>query len=133
MIEKKASELVQQYILGWKQNNLNLITSCLSEDCIVVESHGPTYHGIRDMEQWFKLWLEAKSEILKWDILSFSFCEREQIAFCEWDFTCVSNDVKYSFLGISVVKFSDHKIIFIHEYRMTNPGYNWKGDKLKSE
>jgi len=38
-------------------------------------------------------WEEAKSKITKWDILSFYFCNKEQTAFCEWDFECVSNDM----------------------------------------
>jgi hypothetical protein len=133
MIEKNAFELVQQYITGWKQNNLQLITSCLAENCIVIESHGPVYHGINDIEQWFKLWLEAKSTVLKWDILSLSFCEKKQTVFCEWDFACVSNNIKYTLSGISVVRFAEQKIVFIHEYRMTHPVYEWKGEELKSE
>ena len=133
MLEKDASELVEQYISGWEQNNLQLIISCLSENCVVIESHGPTYHGIRDIENWFKLWLEAKSKIFKWDIISFAFCEKEQTAFCEWDFSCISDNKKYSFLGLSVVKLLDCKIRLIHEYRMTNPPYEWKGDELNSE
>lgn len=31
------------------------------------------------------------------------------------------------------MKFSEYKINFIHEYRMTQPVYDWKGDELKSE
>lgn len=133
MFEKNALELIQQYMSGWKQNNLRLITACLAKDCVVVESHGPTYHGISDIEQWFTLWLGAKSNVLKWDILSFCFCKKEQTAFCEWSFTCISNNIKYSFFGMSVIKFSGQKIASIHEYQMTNPTYEWKGDKLKSE
>jgi hypothetical protein len=133
MIEKQAFELVSQYLEGWKQNNLNMIKSCLKEDCIVIESHGPTYHGIRDIENWFKFWLEAKSKVLKWDIISFSFCNEEKIVFCEWDFSCISDDNEYALPGISVVKFSDQKISFIHEYRMTNSAYKWNGDKLETD
>lgn len=36
MFKQKAFELVEQYISGWKQNNLPLITACLTEDCIVI-------------------------------------------------------------------------------------------------
>jgi hypothetical protein len=133
MVEKDAFEVIQQYINGWKQNNLKMITSCLIENCIVIESHGPTYHGIRDIELWFKYWLEAKSVVSRWNIDSFTFCEKQQTAFCEWDFACVSNSVGYALPGVSVVKFSGNKIAFIHEYRMTQPAYEWRGDKLKSE
>lgn len=133
MVEKDAFELMQQYIKGWKQNDLKMITSCLIENCIVIESHGPTYHGIRDIGLWFKYWLEAKSVVSRWNIGSFTFCEKQQTAFCEWDFACVSKSVEYALPGISIVKFSDNKIAFIHEYRMTQAAYEWRGDKLKSE
>ncbi len=133
MIEKNALELVMQYINGWKQNDIRMITSCLTEDCAVIESHGPTYYSIHNIELWFKYWLEANSSVLKWDVVSFAFCEKQQTAFCEWDFHCISDNIEYALVGISMIKFSDHKIAFIHEYRMTQPAYEWNGDKLKSE
>jgi len=125
MTEKTALALIQQYISGWKQNNLALIIDCLTENCVVIESHGPRYHDLHDIEQWFTLWLAAKSRISKWDITSFSFCE--------WDFACVSNETHYDLSGISVIKFSAEKISFIHEYRMSHPAYKWEGDRLASE
>jgi len=51
MIEKNAFELVKQYISGWQKNNIQLITGCLAETCIVIESHGSIYHGIHDIER----------------------------------------------------------------------------------
>ena len=74
MVEKIAFTLTQQYINGWKRNDLSMILSCLTENCMVIESHGPTYHGIADIERWFKFWLEAKSKVTKWDIASFFLC-----------------------------------------------------------
>lgn len=133
MNKNEALELVQQYISGWKQNNVQLMISPLAEDCVIVESHGPAYRGIEDMKRWFKLWIETQSKVLKWDILSCSYCENEAILFFEWDFSCVANAVEYEILGISKVKFSDQKINFIHEYRMTKPAYSWKGEELISE
>jgi ketosteroid isomerase-like protein len=133
MDEKHAFYLVQQYFKGWEQNNLTTIKSCLSDDCVVIESHGPTYNGIHKIEKWLNLWIESKSKVLKWKINSFSFCIEKEIAFCEWDFSCVANDNKYDLTGISVVRFSDQKISFIHEYRMTFPPYTWEGNELKTE
>jgi hypothetical protein len=133
MIEKITFNLVQQYINGWKQNDLPMIISCLTEDCVVIESHRPTYHGVSDIEQWFKFWLEANSKITKWDIHSFYFCENKKTAFVEWDFACISNDVEYKLPGISLVQFIEKKISFIHEYRMTHKAYEWGKNELKSE
>lgn len=132
-MKKIALKLIQQYVAGWKQNNLRKITSCLTENCIVIESHGTTYNGIQDIEHWFALWLRAKSAVTKWDVLSFYCLDHEKTAFFEWDFSCISNGVKYNLPGISVVKFSGEKISFIHEYKMTHPAYTWQRDVLKSE
>jgi hypothetical protein len=132
MSKDTAFTLIKTYITGWQQNDLALITSCLAENCVITESHGPTYYSIAQIEEWFSLWLVANSTVLHWDISSFYFCEQQQTAFCEWDFACVSNGVEYALPGISVVKFSGNKIGSIHEYRMTQPAYDWQGDSLKS-
>ncbi len=132
-MENLALDLVQQYMNGWKQNNLSLITSCLTKNCIVIESHGPTYHGIEAIERWFKLWMGAKSSIIYWSLHDFYFCENKSAVFVEWDFACTSSDTKYSFSGCSLYKILNGKIDFIQEYRMTHYAYPWRGDTLTSE
>ena len=133
MTENIAFDLIQKYMDGWKRNDISMICSCLTENCVIIESHGPTYQGTSDLEKWFKLWVEAKSMIRKWDIQSFYFCQKEETAFAEWDFSCISNDADYAFQGISVFKISDQKIKFIHEYRMTQKPYVWEGNALQSD
>lgn len=78
MNEKTAFNLIQQYIEGWKQNDLLLILSTLAEDCVVIESHGPQYQGIREIERWFGFWLNANGKVTKWDLLSLYFCEKKK-------------------------------------------------------
>lgn len=133
MMEKIALELVSNYVTGWKQNDIQQIFSYLLEGCVVIESHGTTYHGIKDIENWFQLWLAAKSKIVKWEILSFYYCATQDTAFFEWDFVCILNNVEYCLSGISVVKFAHQKIASIREYRMTKPAYEWSKSKLESE
>lgn len=128
-----AFDLVQRYINGWKQNDLQMILSSLAENCIIIESHGPTYEGISDVESWFKFWLAANSIVTQWDMLSFYFVEEINTAYIEWNFSCDSRGSQYSFPGISIIKFSNEKIWFIHEYRMTHQPYEWDGDSLRSE
>ncbi|MCD6045888.1 MAG: putative cytosolic protein [Gammaproteobacteria bacterium] len=133
MKKKDSFDLIQKYFTGWKNNRLCMILSSLHENCVIIESHGPIYYGLSDIEQWFNFWLEANSKITRWDILSFSFCEDENAVFVEWDFSCISHATEYSFFGLSLVKFTEQKISFIHEYRMTRPAYKWEGAKLDSE
>src|SRR5438105_6134310 len=104
MNKKTAIDLVRQYIVGWKQNDLSMILSCLDEKCQIIESHGPIYTGIQDVKRWFHYWLEAKSKVAKWDLLSFYYRESENTVFVEWDFSCVSNGIEYALPGISVIK-----------------------------
>lgn len=133
MVKEIAFDLVQRYITGWKENDLTIILSCLTNDCVIIESHGPTYCGIADIECWFQFWLAANSTVTQWDIRSFNFCEPQTTAYVEWDFTCISNNVEHTLRGISVIRFSEKKIAFIHEYRMTHLAYPWTKDQLKSE
>lgn len=77
----EALILIQQYMDGWKHNDLDRIVSCLVKDCIVIESHEPMYDGVNDIEKWFKFWEMANSKILKWQIIAFNFCDNEKIAF----------------------------------------------------
>lgn len=133
MHKKKAFELVQQYVNGWKENNSEKIFFSLSQDCVVIESHGPAYQSLADVKCWFDLWLQAKSIVTRWDILAFYYDQLDKTAFFQWEFACVSNGQQYSFPGASVIKFNNQKIIFIQEYRMTHPIFNWMREKLISE
>ena len=53
-----ARQVVQQYIDGWKANSVEKITMSLTEDCVVLESHGPTYRGVEQIRQWMEFWLK---------------------------------------------------------------------------
>lgn len=133
MIDKIYIKLIQQYVDGWKQNNIELIKNSLDSDCIIIESHGPTYHGISEVEKWFELWRQADGQVVKWDITSFYCCENKTTAFFQWDFACVAKQVKYELLGMSLVVVTNNKISRIHEYCMTHQPYHWNGKMLVSE
>ena len=96
MIEQTARVLFQEYVDGWKQNDLQKIISCLTRHCMIIESHGPTYQGIADVEMWFQFWMAANSKVIRWDISSFYFCELKNTAFAEWDFACTSSFFLFS-------------------------------------
>ena len=122
-MEKIAFELINKYVTGWQKNDINQICSCLLENCAVTESHGTTYCGVQNIENWFRFWLATKSKVIKWDILSFHYCDMEKTAFFEWDFACIANNIEYSIPGIIVVKFAHNKIASIKEYRMTKAAH----------
>ncbi|MCC2645391.1 MAG: putative cytosolic protein [Burkholderiales bacterium] len=127
-----ALNLLETYIAGWKQNDINAIIEPLHNEVIVIESHGPKYIGVSSIELWFKMWKKADSYVKKWDILSSRYCEDSRSLFCEWDFECVSLNKVYAMLGISVVQFRENKISFLHEYKMSTAPYIWDGLQLTS-
>ncbi|WP_423062418.1 nuclear transport factor 2 family protein [Candidiatus Paracoxiella cheracis] len=133
MNSQEALSLIKDYISSWKNNDFNLIASSLHNQCTVIESHGPIYHGLNDIKSWFDFWLAADSKILKWDLTSYYFCHHETTAFIEWEFECISNNTTYPLSGISLIKFLDNKIIHIHEYRMTKAAFDWDRKRLVSD
>ncbi|MDF2867759.1 MAG: putative cytosolic protein [Gammaproteobacteria bacterium] len=131
-MEKMALTVIKQYMEGWKQNELAKIIDSLAPDCLIIESHGPSYYGIDEVTDWFHFWLRANSTVQQWDIHTFYYLTKERIAFLQWDFACQSNNQYYAFPGMSIIKFVEQKISFIQEYRMTHTAYSWNGIELKS-
>lgn len=130
--------LVDQYVIGWKENDVEKIVSVLTSDCTIIESHGPTYHGHKSVRKWLEFWIKDKGKVTKWDINSFyyiynKYIDNKQIVFFEWDFACKVQNKEHELLGISIVKFKGNKISFLHEYRMTKNPYEWQPTKLMPE
>lgn len=132
-MEQKARELIEQYVTGWKENNGEKIICSLTDDCVIIESHGPTYRGVEQVKKWVELWKKEYGTVIKWDITSFYFIETSTTAFFEWEFVCNVNNKQYELPGISIVKCTDNKISFLHEYRMTKKTFDWNLNKLQSE
>lgn len=124
MEREQARQLVQQYVQGWKENNPALILSTLAPDCLIIESHGPTYRGIDHVKQWVDVWFSHGGIVNQWDITSFHF--GDLTATFEWNFDCTVEGERYAFAGASVVHFNDERITSIREYRMTDPPYDWE-------
>ena len=124
MKHQQARQLVEAYVEGWRENDLPMITSTLSPDCLVIESHGPTYRGIDTVREWVESWIAAGSIVDRWDITSFHFVEGTAIF--EWSFECTADGEHYSLDGISVVEFADDRIVALREYRRTAPPFEWR-------
>lgn len=133
MAMEAARALFEQYVQGWKDNDIEKVVAPLAEDCVITESHGPTYRGIEMVRKWFDFWLKKEGRVLQWDILSFYFLEKENIAFAEWNFACNVRGKDYLLPGISVIKYKEGKIAFLHEYRMTKEPYEWEPSQLNPE
>ena len=104
----EAKKIIQMYVEGWKANNANLICRSLIENCVIIESHGPTYHGLKDVKAWVKNWVKDSYKVDSWIINSFYFVE--STAIFEWQFAFSSSkSPSRNIDGIIIVKMADQR------------------------
>ncbi|MCH8878241.1 MAG: nuclear transport factor 2 family protein [Chloroflexi bacterium] len=120
---EEAYLIVERYVEGWKANNPSDILSVLSRDCVIRESHGPTYRGKELVEEWVKEWMRAGNTVERWDVENFVY--EWELASFEWDFECTVDGEKRRLLGASVVRFEGREIAEMREYRMTQAPFDW--------
>jgi len=130
MTEKLARRLVDDYVEGWVDADGSRILGSLSEDCFITESHGPMYHGPEEVKKWIDEWYQTGT-VNKWNIDAFFFAK--DTAFFEWSFTCTIDGRTDSIDGASVVQFKGNKIYHVHEYRMTQPAFDYFSSEQKQK
>ncbi len=86
MDETIARLVVQTYVDGWSEGDHVKILSSLDEECVIIESYGPTYHGIVKVGRWIDSWFGAGNTVNSWDITSFYVVG--ETCFFEWVFAC---------------------------------------------
>jgi hypothetical protein len=121
--QKAAQQLVEDYVEGWRNNDPDKIECTLTPDCIVIESHGPTYRGTAIIRQWVESWFAEGSRIDRWVITSFHYLD--DAAVFEWDFVCTVDEKEYQLQGISIIEFDTDRIAALREYRRTEISYDW--------
>lgn len=113
------------YIAGWRAHHVDRVLATLDEDCVVVESHGPTYRGRSRVQQWMATWLAEGGTVEYWNVLSEAPFDGGVVA--EWSFGCVWQGVNYDIEGITIARVSDGKISSLREYATTDALYEWTG------
>ncbi len=63
MNEGRLRELVETYVAGWRDGDRERILSALTDDCVVVESHGPVYRRNDVVARWIDRWNAERSRI----------------------------------------------------------------------
>jgi len=126
MDKRLARKLINEYVGGWIDGDIGKILRPLSNSCYITESHGPTYHGPKEVEKWANEWFET-GKVDMWILDSFFYIKNT--AFFEWSFTCTISGKTELIDGSSVVQFKRDKIYHIHEYRMTKPAFDYFGSK----
>ncbi len=125
MDEASARLIVQTYVDGWCGGDRAKILSSLDDECLVIESYGPTYHGIVKVGRWIDGWLGAGNTVDGWDITSFYVAG--ETCFFEWVFACTYAGRSHRFDGASLARLRDGKIVLLREYQTTQPLYEWEG------
>ena len=108
---------------GWRDGDAAETLATVTEDRVITESHGLTYHGKDQVVRWVETWFGGA--VLAWEICSLE--ATHEAAFFEWAFACRWLGEEYEFEGASVVRFRDEKIVSIREYATTAPIYDWEG------
>jgi hypothetical protein len=123
--EQQARTLVMAYVEGWKHNNPETVLETLTPDCLIIESHGPTYSGRDHVRQWITTWFQDGGRIQRWDITSFLWAG--DMAAFEWTFECSGSWGTAAFDGATIIRFSGDLIAYLREYRCTTAPYPWSG------
>jgi len=110
---------VTQYFAGWVDSDPTAILSTLSESCLIIESHGPTYRGPAQVMRWVEDWLGSGSTVDRWDITS-SIGDADRWS-VEWEFECTVDGARYAFDGASMITLEGTLISHLREYRTTDP------------
>ena len=120
-----ATRLIRDYVEGWKEGDPVAILKTLSPDCVVIESHGPTYRGKKQVNRWIQSWLAEGNTVDGWDITSLVVCD--EVCACEWVFSYTVRGRQRSFEGASIAHLDGSRIASLREYRMTEARYEWAG------
>lgn len=118
MNAEHARRLVLDYTDGWRTGDAPRVLAALAEDCVVIESHGPTFSGRTEVARWLHDWQRRGSTVPRWDLLS--FVHAGETAAVEWRFECTDRGAHYDIEGASVFTFAGERIRRIAEYRRTD-------------
>lgn len=110
-------KLIQQYVDGWKKDDSLKILAAVTDNCIVIESHGPKYKGKKEIKKWLEEWIQDGNKVNIWKITSFN--QIKNVAVFEWRFSCTVHGKVHAFDGMSIAKIKNNKIAHLREYKMT--------------
>lgn len=106
---------IQQYMQGWLTQNEEMLLATLSPKIHIIESYGPEYQGLAEVQRWFRIW-HTRGQVLRWDALHFLHQDEEAVV--KWHFVCCYDGNTSGFDGLSLVRFAaDGRILSIEEYQ----------------
>lgn len=113
MFEREV--IIRNYFDGWINKDKSILEKTFANNVIYSESHGPEYHGLKQINQWFTRWNE-QGKVIKWDIKQ--FIHGAYSTAVEWYFQCEHDGKIEGFDGVSIVEFTtDYKIKSLKEFQ----------------
>jgi hypothetical protein len=119
-----AERLIRSYIEGWRAGDRDKILSTLAPECVIIESYGPAYTGVDKIARWIDTWLGAGNTVDRWEVTSLDVAATA--CFFEWEFECTFAGSRSGFLGASIARFRDERIVSLREYKMTDTPSEWE-------
>ena len=111
----ERERLIRDYFDSWLRRDASCLPTVFSEDALYIESHGPRYEGLLQIQQWFTDWL-PHGEVLEWRIVRFLH-QGNQTA-VEWVFRCRYDGEESVFDGVSLIRFTpEGKICYLREFQ----------------
>ena len=106
--------LLSDYFQAWVTRDATRLPEFFAKAVWYAESHGPEYHGLAQVEQWFADW-QAQGEVLHWRIRR--FVHQGPSTVVEWWFHCRYAGEESAFDGVTWADFdADGKIIRLQEF-----------------
>ncbi|MBE5793794.1 MAG: nuclear transport factor 2 family protein [Clostridiales bacterium] len=112
---QQREDCIRQYMQGWLTQNEELLLATLSQQIHIIESYGPEYIGLAEVQQWFRTW-HTRGQVLRWDALGFLHQGDETVV--KWHFVCRYEGNTSGFDGLSLVRFdASGRILAMEEYQ----------------
>ena len=108
-----------RYVDTWLRQDPAALPEALAPDVHYVESHGPAYRGLAQVQQWFADW-HTHGRVLAWDVGD--HLSDGAVHACRWRFTCVYDGNESTFDGVTWFVLDDAgRIAELHEFAATQP------------
>lgn len=113
--DQQREDSIRQYMQGWLTQNEKMLLATLSPQIHIIESYGPEYVGLTEVQRWFRTW-HAAGQVLRWDALHFLHQGDETVV--KWFFRCCYEGSTTDMDGLSLVAFDTQgHILSIEEYQ----------------
>jgi hypothetical protein len=119
---REKEQIIENYFNTWLTKDGSGLKKIFYSNVTYSECYGPEYHGLEDIERWFKDWNE-KGTVLVWDIKQ--FIHHGNMTVTEWYFKYEYNGNIEEFEGVSLIEFNcENRIVSLKEFLSKIPHYN---------